>query len=132
MRGQDAFDIIKLCMTTLKQRKAHEPDDCPGGTSSGSLECHGAFHKQGVLRHAAPIVETHNLDPQCDLAVGGARQTVRPSPEHSSIFGEVHHSAGPGVVAGRIDVKGETAEGQEPWLRAEELFSMIFIIILPQ
>ncbi|RNC34713.1 putative rab1 small GTP-binding protein, partial [Trypanosoma cruzi] len=38
------------------------------------------------------------------------------------IFVEVHHSADPGVVAGRIDVKGEAAEGQEPWLRAEERF----------
>ncbi|EKG00591.1 hypothetical protein TCSYLVIO_008456, partial [Trypanosoma cruzi] len=39
-----------------------------------------------------------------------------------SIFGKVHHNADPGVVAGRIDVKGETAEGQEPWLRTEERF----------
>ncbi|RNC56785.1 rab1 small GTP-binding protein, partial [Trypanosoma cruzi] len=57
-----------------------------------------------------------------DLAVGEARQTVRTSPEYCSISGEVHHNADPGVAAGRIDVKGETAEGQEPWLKAEERF----------
>ncbi|ESS55020.1 hypothetical protein TCDM_13535 [Trypanosoma cruzi Dm28c] len=64
--------------------------------------------------------------PTRDLAVGGARRPVRPSPEHSSIFVEVHHNADPGVVAGRIDVKGETTEGQEPWFRAEERFSSDF------
>ncbi|PWV02960.1 hypothetical protein C3747_182g65 [Trypanosoma cruzi] len=35
---------------------------------------------------------------------------------------ELRQNADPGIVAGRIDVKGETAEGQEPWLRAEERF----------
>ncbi|KAF5215385.1 hypothetical protein C3747_49g124 [Trypanosoma cruzi] len=33
---------------------------------------------------------------------------------------KIHHNADPGVVAGRIDVKGDTSDGQVPWLRAEE------------
>ncbi|RNC32290.1 hypothetical protein TcCL_Unassigned05113 [Trypanosoma cruzi] len=122
----------KALYDTLKQRKAHEPDDCPGGTSSGSLGCHGAFHKTRCVAARCSNRGDAQFGPTADLAVGEARRPVRPSPEHSSIFGEVHHNADPGVVAGRIDVKGEAAEGQEPWLRAEELFSMIFTIILPQ
>ncbi|RNC33890.1 hypothetical protein TcCL_NonESM13004 [Trypanosoma cruzi] len=120
-RGQDALDTIKLCRT---QRKAHEYYDCPSRTSSGSLECHGAFHKTGSVEARCSNRGGVQFEPTRDLAVGGARRPVRPSPEHSSIFGELHHNADPGAVAGRIDVKGETAEGQEPWLRAEERFPM--------
>ncbi|EKG07422.1 hypothetical protein TCSYLVIO_001448 [Trypanosoma cruzi] len=43
---------------------------------------------------------------------------------------EAHHNADPGVVTGRIGAKGDTAEGREPWLRAESVFPWIFIIIL--
>ncbi|ESS55139.1 hypothetical protein TCDM_13405 [Trypanosoma cruzi Dm28c] len=123
-RGQDALDTIKLCRT---QRKAHESDGCTGDTSSGSLECHGAFHKMGSVEARCCNRGDTRFGSTRDLAVGGARRSVRPSPEHSSIFGELHHNADPGAVAGRIDMRGETTEGQEPWLRAEERFSMILI-----
>ncbi|KAF8283176.1 hypothetical protein TcYC6_0002350 [Trypanosoma cruzi] len=51
------------------------------------------------------------------------QNTVRYLGKYTTVLAQVSS-------AGRIDVKGETAEGQEPWLRAEGAFSMIFIIIL--
>ncbi|KAF8282273.1 hypothetical protein TcBrA4_0082180 [Trypanosoma cruzi] len=116
------FRHYKAMQDTSRKRKAHEFYDCPRGASSGSLECHGAFHKTGCFAARCSNRGDAEFGPATDLAVGGARQSVRPSPGHSSVFVEVHHNADPGVVAGRIDVKGETAEGQEPWLRAEERF----------
>ncbi|KAF8290137.1 hypothetical protein TcBrA4_0135120 [Trypanosoma cruzi] len=107
---------------TSTQRKAHESDDRPRGASSGSLECHGAFHKTGCFEARCSNRGDTRFESTRDLAVGEARRPVRPSPEYRSIFGKVHHNADPGVVAGRIDVKGEAAEGKEPWLRAEERF----------
>ncbi|KAF8285885.1 hypothetical protein TcYC6_0031500 [Trypanosoma cruzi] len=101
---------------TSTQREAYEFDDCPRGASSGSLECHGAFHKTGCAETRDSNCGDIRLGPTRDLAVGGARRFVRPSPEYCSIFEEAHHNADPGVVAGRIDVKGDTAEEQEPWL----------------
>ncbi|KAF8276155.1 hypothetical protein TcBrA4_0132310 [Trypanosoma cruzi] len=115
---------------TSTQRKAHEYYDCPRRTSFGSLGCRGAFHKTRCVEARCSNRGDIQFGPTRDLAVGEARRPVRPSPEHSSIFVDVHHTADPGVVAGRIDVKGETAAGQEPWLRAEERFSMIFVITL--
>ncbi|ESS60314.1 hypothetical protein TCDM_12168 [Trypanosoma cruzi Dm28c] len=115
---------------TSTQRKAHESYGCPRRTSFGSLECHGAFNKTRCVEARCCNRGDTRFGPTRDLAVGGARRPVRPFQEHSSIFVEVHHNADPGVVAGRIDVRGETAEGQEPWLRAEERFSMIFVITL--
>ncbi|RNC38939.1 rab1 small GTP-binding protein [Trypanosoma cruzi] len=117
---------------TLRKQKAYGSYDCPSLTHSGSLECHGAFHKTGCVKTRCSSREDVQFGPTRDLAVGETRRTGRPSPGHSSIFVEVHHTADPGVGAGRIDVKGETAEGQEPWLRAEERFFMIFIIMLLQ
>ncbi|PWU92382.1 hypothetical protein C4B63_38g221 [Trypanosoma cruzi] len=107
---------------TSRKRKAHESYDCPSRTSSGSLECHGAFHRTRCVEARCSNRGDTRFGPTRDLAVGGARRPVRPSPEYCLIFGEVHHTADPGIVSGRIDVKGETAEGQEPWLRAEERF----------
>ncbi|ESS60399.1 hypothetical protein TCDM_12074 [Trypanosoma cruzi Dm28c] len=120
IRGQDAFDTIKLCRTL--QGKAHESDDCPSRTSFGSLECHCAFHRTRCVEARCSNRGGVQFESTRDLAVGEARRPVRPSPEYCLIFVELHHSADPGVVAGRIDVKGETAEGQEPWLRTEERF----------
>ncbi|ESS67885.1 rab1 small GTP-binding protein [Trypanosoma cruzi Dm28c] len=107
---------------TSRKRKAHESDDCQSRTSSGSLGCHGAFHRTRCVEARCSNRGDIQFESTRDLAVGEARRPVRPSPEYCSIFGEVHHTADPGVVAGRIDVKGDTAEGQEPWLRAEERF----------
>ncbi|RNC42187.1 rab1 small GTP-binding protein [Trypanosoma cruzi] len=115
---------------TSRKRKAHEYYNGPGGTSSGSLGCHGAFHKTRCIEARCSNRGDIQFGSTRDLAVGEARQSVRPSPEHCSIFEDVYHNADPGAVAGRIDVKGETAEGQEPWLRAAERFSMIFITII--
>ncbi|RNC32742.1 rab1 small GTP-binding protein, partial [Trypanosoma cruzi] len=84
--------------------------------------CHSAFHKTGCVETRCSNRGGVQFGSTRDLAVGEARRPVRPSPEYCSIFVEVHHNADPGVVAGRIDVKGETVEGQEPWLRAEERF----------
>ncbi|KAF8285377.1 hypothetical protein TcBrA4_0036940 [Trypanosoma cruzi] len=130
IRGQDAFDTIKLCRTLQENEKVTNITNAQSRTSSDSLECHGAFHKTRCVEARCCNRGDTQFGPTRDLAVGGARRPVRPSPEYCSIFVEVHHNADPGVVAGRVDVKGETAEGQEPWLRAEERFSMIFITIM--
>ncbi|ESS62613.1 hypothetical protein TCDM_09696 [Trypanosoma cruzi Dm28c] len=112
----------KAMQDTSRKRKAHEYYDCQSRTSFGLLECHGAFHKTGCFEARCSNRGDIQFGPTLDLAVGEARRPVRPSPEYCLIFVEVHHSADPGVVTGCIDVKGETAEGQEPWLRAEERF----------
>ncbi|RNC36091.1 rab1 small GTP-binding protein [Trypanosoma cruzi] len=111
---------------TSTKRKAHESYDCQSRTSSGSLECHGAFHRTLCVEARCSNRGGAQFGSTRDLAVGEARRPVRPSPEHCSKFGEVHHSADPGVGAGRIDVEGDIAEGQEPWLRAEERFFHAF------
>ncbi|KAF5220239.1 hypothetical protein ECC02_006799 [Trypanosoma cruzi] len=38
----------KVMQDTSRKRKAHESYDCPRGASSGSLGCHGAFHKNAA------------------------------------------------------------------------------------
>ncbi|RNC39995.1 rab1 small GTP-binding protein [Trypanosoma cruzi] len=114
------------------KRKAHESYDCSSGTSFRTLECHGAFHKKRCAEARCSNRGDVQFGSTRDLAVGEALRSVRPFPEYCLIFGEVHHNADPGVVAGRMDMKGETAEGQEPWLRAEERFFMIFILTPPQ
>ncbi|RNC36818.1 rab1 small GTP-binding protein [Trypanosoma cruzi] len=117
---------------TSTQRKAHESYDRPSRTSSGSLECAVAFRKTGCAEARCSNRGHTQFGLTRDLAVGEARRPVRPSPAHSLIFVEVHHSADPGVFAGRIDVKGEASEGQEPWLKGEKRFSMNFTVMLPQ
>ncbi|KAF5225831.1 hypothetical protein ECC02_001148 [Trypanosoma cruzi] len=102
----------KAMRDTSRKRKAHEYYGCPRGASSGSLGCHGAFHKTRCVEARCSNRGDVQFESTRDLAVGEARRPVRPSPEYSSIFGELHHNADPVVVAGRIDVKGETAEGQ--------------------
>ncbi|KAF5216063.1 hypothetical protein ECC02_011193 [Trypanosoma cruzi] len=54
----------KAMQDTSRKQKTHESCDRQSRTSFGSLECHGAFHKKGAPRYAAPIVETYNLDPR--------------------------------------------------------------------
>ncbi|RNC37849.1 hypothetical protein TcCL_NonESM12965, partial [Trypanosoma cruzi] len=121
----------KAMQDTSRKRKAHESYDCQSRTSFGSLECHGAFHKTRCVAARCSNRGDARFGPTRDLAVGEARRPVRPSPEYCLLFGEIHRNADPGVVIDRIDVKGETAEGQEPWLRAEERFFMILITIMP-
>ncbi|RNC36519.1 trans-sialidase [Trypanosoma cruzi] len=64
IRGQDAFDTIKLCGTLQENEKltnitaAHvERALAPWNETAHST-------KRGALRHAAEIVEAYNLDPQ--------------------------------------------------------------------
>ncbi|KAF8280836.1 hypothetical protein TcBrA4_0094400 [Trypanosoma cruzi] len=78
IRGQDAFDTIKLCRTLQENGNltnittAHvERALAPWNATTHSI-------KRGALRHAAQIVETHNLNPHGDLAVGEARRSVQP------------------------------------------------------
>ncbi|EKG00201.1 hypothetical protein TCSYLVIO_008870 [Trypanosoma cruzi] len=63
IRGQDAFDIIKLCRTLQENKKRTnlttaqvERALVPWNDTAHSI-------KRGALRHAAQIVETYNLDP---------------------------------------------------------------------
>ncbi|EKG07778.1 hypothetical protein TCSYLVIO_001090, partial [Trypanosoma cruzi] len=63
IRGQDAFDTIKLCRTLQENEKLTnnttaqvERDLAPWNATAHSI-------KRGALRHAAQIVETYNLDP---------------------------------------------------------------------
>ncbi|EKG08302.1 hypothetical protein TCSYLVIO_000553 [Trypanosoma cruzi] len=63
IRGQDAFDAIKLCRTLQGNEKLTnittarvERALVPWNDTAHSI-------KRGALRHAAQIVETHNLDP---------------------------------------------------------------------
>ncbi|RNC57921.1 putative trans-sialidase [Trypanosoma cruzi] len=63
IRGQDAFDTIKLCGTLQENEK-------PTNLTTAKVErvlvpWNATAHsiKRGALRHAAEIVETHNLNP---------------------------------------------------------------------
>ncbi|RNE95723.1 hypothetical protein TcG_13279 [Trypanosoma cruzi] len=63
IRGQDAYDIIKLCRTLQENEKLTnfttaqvERALAPWNATAHSIE-------RGALRHAAPIVETYNLNP---------------------------------------------------------------------
>ncbi|KAF8289542.1 putative trans-sialidase [Trypanosoma cruzi] len=67
IRGQDALDTMKLCRTLQENEKltnitnAHvERALAPWNATAHSIE-------RGVLRHAAQIVETYNLDPHVVL-----------------------------------------------------------------
>ncbi|RNC38401.1 hypothetical protein TcCL_NonESM12348 [Trypanosoma cruzi] len=73
IRGQDAFDIIKLCRT---QRETHEYYDCQSRTSSGSLKCHGAFHRTRCVEARCSNLGDVQFESTRDLAVGGARRPV--------------------------------------------------------
>ncbi|RNC52331.1 hypothetical protein TcCL_ESM10462 [Trypanosoma cruzi] len=113
-RGRVVLDIVQLCRTLWTQRKAHESYDRPSRTSSGSLERAVAFHKTGCAEARCSNRGHIQFGLTRDLAVGDARRPVRPSPEYCSIFGGAHYSADPGVVAGRIGVKGKLRKGRNP------------------
>ncbi|KAF8291111.1 hypothetical protein TcYC6_0127130 [Trypanosoma cruzi] len=121
IRGQDAFDTIKLCRTLQENKKLTNITAAHVGRALAPWGATAHSIKRGALRHAAPIVETYNLNPH---VISQLARHVDPFdlPQNTVRYVEVHHNADPGVVAGRIDVKGDTAEGQEPWLKAEERF----------
>ncbi|KAF8298604.1 hypothetical protein TcYC6_0067720 [Trypanosoma cruzi] len=72
----------KAMQDSSTQRKAHESYDCPGGTSSGSLGCHGAFKKTGCAAARCSNCGDAQFESTRDLAVGGH---VNPSDPPQSI-----------------------------------------------
>ncbi|KAF8278780.1 hypothetical protein TcBrA4_0108180 [Trypanosoma cruzi] len=66
----------KAMQDTSRKRKAHESDDCSSRTSSGFLECHGAFHKTGCVAARCSNRGDIQFGSTRDLAVGEARQSV--------------------------------------------------------
>ncbi|ESS55838.1 trans-sialidase [Trypanosoma cruzi Dm28c] len=63
IRGQDAFDIIKLCRTLQENEKLTNITTAQVERALAPWEATAHSIKQGALRHAAPIVQTYNLDP---------------------------------------------------------------------
>ncbi|RNE98840.1 hypothetical protein TcG_12417, partial [Trypanosoma cruzi] len=90
IRGQDTFDTIKLSRTLQEKEKLTHLTTAQSRTSPGSLECHGAFNRTRCVEARCSNRGDIQFGPTLDLAVGGARRPVRPSPEHGSIFVEVH------------------------------------------
>ncbi|RNC46009.1 putative trans-sialidase [Trypanosoma cruzi] len=64
IRGQEVLDIIKLCRTLQENEKLTNITNAEVERALAPWDATAHSIKRGVLRHAAPIVETHNLDPQ--------------------------------------------------------------------
>ncbi|KAF8299653.1 hypothetical protein TcBrA4_0053400 [Trypanosoma cruzi] len=63
IRGQDAFDIIKLCRTLQGNEKLTNITNAQVERALAPWNATAHFIERGALRHAAPIVEAYNLDP---------------------------------------------------------------------
>ncbi|KAF8305679.1 hypothetical protein TcBrA4_0039380 [Trypanosoma cruzi] len=63
IRGQDAFDTIKLCSTLQENEKRTNITNAQVERALASWNATAHSIERGALRHAAPIVETHNLNP---------------------------------------------------------------------
>ncbi|KAF8288628.1 hypothetical protein TcBrA4_0007380 [Trypanosoma cruzi] len=63
IRGQDAFDAIKLCRTLQENEKLTNITNAKVERALAPWNATAHSIKRGALRHAAPIVETHDLDP---------------------------------------------------------------------
>ncbi|RNE98388.1 trans-sialidase [Trypanosoma cruzi] len=63
IRGQDAFDTIKLCRTLQENEKRTNLTNAQVERASVPWNATAHSTKQGALRHAAAIVETYNLNP---------------------------------------------------------------------
>ncbi|EKG01277.1 trans-sialidase, putative [Trypanosoma cruzi] len=61
IRGQDAFDTIKLCGTLQKNEKRTNITNAQVERALAPWDATAHSIKRGALRHAAPIVETYNL-----------------------------------------------------------------------
>ncbi|RNC34249.1 hypothetical protein TcCL_Unassigned02974 [Trypanosoma cruzi] len=114
IREQDAFHTINLCRTLHENEKLTNITNAQVERALAPLECHGAFHRTRCVAARCSNRGEVQFEFTRDLAVGEARQSVRPSPEYCSIFWEVHHSADPGIVAGRIDVRETLRKGRSP------------------
>ncbi|KAF8278113.1 hypothetical protein TcBrA4_0119770 [Trypanosoma cruzi] len=63
IRGQDAFDIIKLCRTLQENEKLTNLTTAQVERTLAPWDATAHSIKRGALRHAAQIVEAYNLDP---------------------------------------------------------------------
>ncbi|RNE98225.1 trans-sialidase [Trypanosoma cruzi] len=63
MRGQDVLDTIKLCRTLQEKEKLTNLTTAQVERALAPWNATAHSIKRGALRHAAQIVETHNLDP---------------------------------------------------------------------
>ncbi|ESS62636.1 trans-sialidase [Trypanosoma cruzi Dm28c] len=63
IRGQDAFDIIKLCRTHQEKEKLTNLTTAQVERALAPWNATAHSIKRGALRHAAQIVETYNLNP---------------------------------------------------------------------
>ncbi|ESS61980.1 hypothetical protein TCDM_10386 [Trypanosoma cruzi Dm28c] len=63
IRGQDAFDTIKLCRTFQENEKLTNLTTAQVERALDPWNATAHSIKRGALRHAAQIVETYNLDP---------------------------------------------------------------------
>ncbi|EKG03051.1 hypothetical protein TCSYLVIO_005911, partial [Trypanosoma cruzi] len=63
IRGQDAFDIIKLCRTLQENEKLTNLTTAQVERALAPWNATAHSIKRGALRHAAQIVEAYNLDP---------------------------------------------------------------------
>ncbi|RNC38862.1 putative trans-sialidase [Trypanosoma cruzi] len=63
IRGQDAFDIIKLCRTLRHNEKLTNLTTALVERALANWNATAHSIEWGALRHAAQIVETYNLDP---------------------------------------------------------------------
>ncbi|RNF07888.1 trans-sialidase [Trypanosoma cruzi] len=64
IRGQDVLDTINLCRTLQGNEKLTNFTTAQVERALAPWDAKAHSTKHGVLRHAAPIVETQNLDPQ--------------------------------------------------------------------
>ncbi|EKG08317.1 hypothetical protein TCSYLVIO_000535 [Trypanosoma cruzi] len=63
LRGQDAFDIIRLSGTLRENEKVTNLTNAKEERALAPWNATAHSIKRGALRHAAQIVETYNLDP---------------------------------------------------------------------
>ncbi|ESS61739.1 mitotic centromere-associated kinesin (MCAK) [Trypanosoma cruzi] len=63
IRGQDAFDTIKLCRTLQESEKLTNITNAQVERALAPWDATAHSIKRGALRHAAQIVETYNLNP---------------------------------------------------------------------
>ncbi|KAF8298217.1 hypothetical protein TcBrA4_0065180 [Trypanosoma cruzi] len=63
IRWQDAFDTIKLCRTLQGNEKLTNLTTAQVERALAPWDATAHSIERGALRHAAPIVETYNLDP---------------------------------------------------------------------
>ncbi|EKG08246.1 hypothetical protein TCSYLVIO_000609, partial [Trypanosoma cruzi] len=63
IRGQDAFDITKLCRTLQGKEKLTKLTTAQVERAPAPWNATAHSIKRGALRHAAQIVEAYNLDP---------------------------------------------------------------------